>query len=78
MDTLGFEPRLLLGAAHKTLGHREEMRKLYKVAFALSSWETSSISVEEVSTARARGIFTTRRCVHLRMLGKRSLGRAMS
>eukprot|EP00971_Amphidinium_carterae_P188885 3749837-Amphidinium_carterae.1 len=37
------------------------MRELYKTAFAKCKWETSLMSIDEASTARARDIFTTRR-----------------
>eukprot|EP00971_Amphidinium_carterae_P198712 3943143-Amphidinium_carterae.1 len=39
------------------------MRELHEKTFALSGWETSSMSIDEASTARARDIFTIRRCV---------------
>eukprot|EP00971_Amphidinium_carterae_P029370 578046-Amphidinium_carterae.1 len=54
---------LLLGTAHKALGNKEKMHELYAKAFALCRWKVSSMSINERSTARARGIFTTRRCV---------------
>eukprot|EP00971_Amphidinium_carterae_P238667 4737789-Amphidinium_carterae.1 len=53
---------MLLGAAHKALGNKEEVCKFYEKAFALSSWETSSMRVDEASMARARGVFATRPC----------------
>eukprot|EP00971_Amphidinium_carterae_P032741 644625-Amphidinium_carterae.1 len=61
---------LLLGAAHKALGSTEKMRELYKTAFAKCKWETSSMSIDESSTARARDIFTTRRCVDAEDVGQ--------
>eukprot|EP00971_Amphidinium_carterae_P274272 5443096-Amphidinium_carterae.1 len=54
------------------------MRELYEKAFAVSRWETSSMSVDEASTTRARGIFTTRRCADAADVGQAILGRARS
>eukprot|EP00971_Amphidinium_carterae_P315229 6265375-Amphidinium_carterae.1 len=47
-----------------------KMRELYKTAFAKCRWEGSSMSIDESSTARARGIFTARRCVDAEHLGQ--------
>eukprot|EP00971_Amphidinium_carterae_P164072 3252757-Amphidinium_carterae.1 len=61
---------MLLAAAHGAMGHTEKMRELYEKAFAKCKWETSAMSVDEASTSRARGIFTTQRCVDAEELGQ--------
>eukprot|EP00971_Amphidinium_carterae_P065356 1295048-Amphidinium_carterae.1 len=61
---------MLLAAAHGALGKREKMRELYKKVFAKCTWETLSMSIDEASTARARDIFTTRRCVDAEDIGQ--------
>eukprot|EP00971_Amphidinium_carterae_P091694 1815166-Amphidinium_carterae.1 len=46
------------------------MHELYEKAFAMCRWETSSMSIDEASTTRARGIFTTRRCADVEDVGQ--------
>eukprot|EP00971_Amphidinium_carterae_P049252 970652-Amphidinium_carterae.1 len=54
---------MLLAAAHGSMKNNEKRREFWEKVFALSKWETSSMSIDEASTARARGIFSTRPCV---------------
>eukprot|EP00971_Amphidinium_carterae_P120451 2386743-Amphidinium_carterae.1 len=61
---------MLLAAAHGARGYTEKMRELYDKAFAKCKWETSAMSIDEASTSRARGIFSTRRCVDVEELGQ--------
>eukprot|EP00971_Amphidinium_carterae_P185836 3689414-Amphidinium_carterae.1 len=61
---------MLLAAAHGTLGNKEKMCELFAKAFALCRWEASWMSIDEASTARARGMFTTRRCVDAGEVGQ--------
>eukprot|EP00971_Amphidinium_carterae_P059048 1167527-Amphidinium_carterae.1 len=61
---------MLLAAAHGAMGYTEKMRALYEKAFAKCKWESSAMSIDEASTSRARGIFTTQRCVDAEKLGQ--------
>eukprot|EP00971_Amphidinium_carterae_P121673 2409653-Amphidinium_carterae.1 len=56
---------MLLAAAHGAMGNTEKMRELYEKAFSKCKWETSAMSIDEASMARARGIFTTQRAEEL-------------
>eukprot|EP00971_Amphidinium_carterae_P111790 2213993-Amphidinium_carterae.1 len=53
---------MLLAAAHGAMENKEKRRELWEEVLALSTWEISSMSINEASTARARGIFSTRPC----------------
>eukprot|EP00971_Amphidinium_carterae_P100056 1978604-Amphidinium_carterae.1 len=62
---------MLLAAAHNALGNKEKMCELYQTVVAKCKWEVSSMSIDEASTAaRARGIFTTRRCADAEEFGQ--------
>eukprot|EP00971_Amphidinium_carterae_P038617 759055-Amphidinium_carterae.1 len=69
-DEITTTTTMLLAAAHGAMGHKEKMRELYEKAFAKCNWETSTMSIDEASTSRARGIFTTQRCVDAEELGQ--------
>eukprot|EP00971_Amphidinium_carterae_P249444 4951364-Amphidinium_carterae.1 len=61
-DELTAATMMLLAAAHGAMENEEKRRDLYQKVLALCRWEGSSMSIDEASTARARGIFTTRPC----------------
>eukprot|EP00971_Amphidinium_carterae_P317786 6317121-Amphidinium_carterae.1 len=61
---------MLLAAANKALGKKEEMCELYKRVVAKCKWEGSSIRIDEASAARARNIFITRRCLDAEDFGQ--------